>query len=97
MENITTDGQYNLMLVLIHAMEWFGEGGRVCVECALMAADSGLLPLDQLCIATATPVDPNVADACMVLSPAQTGDILTWKFGVADFTQVPKAREATAQ
>lgn len=91
MENISTDGEYNLLLVLVHAMEWFGEAGRICIECALMAADAGLLPLNELCIVIATPVDPNVPDACMVLSPAKTVDVLTWKFRVAEFTQVPKS------
>ena len=91
-ENISSEGKYNLLLVLVHAMEWFGEAGRVCIECALMAADSGLLPLDELCIVIATPVDPNVPDACMVLSPAKTVDVLTWKFGVTDFTQVLKSK-----
>ena len=92
MENISTGGKYNLLLVLVQAMEWFGEAGRVCIECMLMAADSGLLPLDEPCIVIATPVDPNVPDACMVVSPARTADILTWKFGVAEFTQVPKLK-----
>jgi len=92
MQNISSEGAHNLILVLTHAMEWMGEAGRVCIECTLMAADSGVLPLNELCVVLATPVDPEVPDACMIISPAKTVDIFTWKFQIADFTQVPKGK-----
>ncbi|MHB1294397.1 MAG: hypothetical protein ACYC4R_05295 [Anaerolineae bacterium] len=92
MEHIGSEGPYTLMLVLAHAMEWMGEGGRVCIECMLMAADSGVLPLDERCLVIATPVDPEVADVCMVLRPAKTADVFTWKLVILDLATVNKPR-----
>lgn len=89
-ENISMEGIYNVVGLVTRSFLWFGEGGKVCLECMLIAADSGRLPLDQLCISIATPVDPEVPDVCMTLWPARTEEILTSRFGVVDIAQVPK-------
>ena len=89
-ENVGPEAKYNPVGVIAQAMNWLGEGGRVAIEVTLMAAASGKLPLDEMCIAIATPVDPGVPDACVVLWPATLEDILTGRFGVVDAAQVPK-------
>jgi hypothetical protein len=51
----------------------FGDGPSVCVEITLMAADSGLLPLGQDCLAIARPRPASHApDAALVIHPRQT-------------------------
>jgi catechol 2,3-dioxygenase-like lactoylglutathione lyase family enzyme len=60
------------------------------MEIVLMAAESGALPLDELCVAIATPADLTVPDACAVLHPARAEALFTWDFWVADFSQVRK-------
>jgi catechol 2,3-dioxygenase-like lactoylglutathione lyase family enzyme len=79
-----------IMTIIFNAFCWFGEGGKVCMEIALMAAESGALPLDELCVAIATPADLAVPDACLVFHPAKTEALFTWDFCVADFTQMGK-------
>ena len=73
-----------------HAFMWFGEGGKVCLEIAFMAADSGCLPLGGPCVAISTPPDLNVPHACMVLFPAVSEDLFTGRFAIVDMAHVPQ-------
>lgn len=68
--------------------EFFGDGPKVCLEIALMAADSGLLPLDEDCMAIATP-QLGFAHAAMVLRPARTQDLFSMRLRVKDLLLVP--------
>lgn len=53
----------------------FSDGPRLCVEVAMMAADSGLLPLDEDCIVIATPSRYcDLPDAAVILRPARSDD-----------------------
>lgn len=72
------------------------DGPRVCLEIALMAADSGVLPLDRDCISLATPSRYcDLPDAAVILRPAKTEDFWgggrPWRDGamVKDVLMVP--------
>jgi catechol 2,3-dioxygenase-like lactoylglutathione lyase family enzyme len=78
------------MGIIFNAFCWSGEGGKVCMEIVLMAAESGAFPLDELCAAIASPADLAVPDACAILHPASAEALFTWDFWVADFAQVRK-------
>ena len=74
----------------------FSDGPRVCIEIALMAADSGKLPLDQDCIALATPSRYcDLPDAAVILRPARTENVFgggkPWHEGlmIKDVLMVP--------
>ena len=74
----------------------FSDGPRVCIEIALMAADSGELPLDQDCISLATPSRYcDLPDAAVILRPAKTEDFFgggePWTEGmmIKDLLMVP--------
>jgi len=45
-------GTYSITEILAYAFRTFGQGTKVCAEIAMMAADAGLVPVDQdiLCI-----------------------------------------------
>jgi hypothetical protein len=54
-----------------------GDGPSVCVEVTLMAADSGVLPLDSDCMAISCPRPASHApDAALVLHPQRTPRLL---------------------
>ena len=53
----------------------FSDGPRVCIEIALMAADAGVLPVDEDCISLATPSRYcDLPDAAVIMRPAKTAD-----------------------
>ncbi len=55
-----------------------GDGPAVCIEIALIAADSGVLPLDRDCMAIARPRPASHApDAAVVLRPQKTSQLLS--------------------
>ena len=72
----------------------FGDGPRMCIESALMAADSGLLPLDRDCISIDRPSPKsNCPHAAMVLRPTCSNDILTGRMRVKDMVLVPQPND----
>jgi hypothetical protein len=59
---------YELDEIIAFALRTFGQGTKVCVEIALMAADAGLVRVDEPCIAIAG--TGRGADTVLVLTPA---------------------------
>ena len=89
-ENIGNGKTETIMDIISQTFSWFGEAGQICMEVTVMAADSGVLPLHELCTAIASPVDLGTSDACMVLRPAAAAKLFTWDFGIIAFDQVGK-------
>ena len=58
--------------LMAHTLRLFGEGMKVCVEIAVMAADAGLIPVDRdvICIAGTG----RGADTAVVLRPAHSSN-----------------------
>ncbi len=54
--------------LIAHALRLFGEGTKVCVEIAVMAADAGLIPVDKNIVAIAG--TGRGADTALVIKPA---------------------------
>lgn len=65
-------GTYKLDEIIAQTFRLFGEGMKVCVEIALMAADAGLVRVDEPCIAIAG--TGRGADTAVVLTPANAQD-----------------------
>jgi hypothetical protein len=61
-------GTYAIDEIVAQTLRIFGEGTKVCVEIALMAADAGLVPVGEPCIAIAG--TGRGADTAVVLIPA---------------------------
>jgi hypothetical protein len=76
--------------IVLRVFDWFGEGGRVCLEIAFMAADAGAVPPNTRVIAIATPVDLTVPHACVVVNLAKSEDLFSWRFGIVDVARVPQ-------
>jgi hypothetical protein len=78
----------NICKVMVHVLsEFFGDGPRVCMETALMAADSGLLPLDEDCMAIARP--SKYAHAALIIRPVRSAALFSTHFRVKDLLLVP--------
>lgn len=56
--------------MIAHTLRRFGEGTKVCVEIALMAADAGLIPVDRNVITIAG--TDRGADTALVIKPASS-------------------------
>jgi len=54
--------------IIAHTLRLFGQGMKVCVECAVMAADAGMIPTDRdvLCVGGTG----RAADTAVVLRPS---------------------------
>jgi len=63
--------------LIAHTYRTFGEGMKVCVEIALMAADAGLIPTDRDVISIAG--TGRGADTAILLKPATSSDFLDLK------------------
>jgi len=57
--------------LIAHTLRLMGEGTKVCVEITLMAADSGLIPVDRDIVAIAG--TGKGADTALRIKPANTG------------------------
>jgi uncharacterized protein len=78
----------NICKVMTHALsEFFGDGPRVCMEIALMAADSGELPLSEDCMAIARP--RRYAHTAMVVTPVTSEHLFGTQFRVKNLLLVP--------
>jgi hypothetical protein len=85
------EGAEDLVSVISRVLaEFFGDGPKVCLEIALMAADSGQLPLGEDCMAIATP-KLGFAHAAMILRPARTRDLFSMRLRVKDLLLVRTA------
>lgn len=89
-EKAGKDPRFNAVAIAFHVLHWFGDGPRVCIEVTLMAADSGVLPLDADCIAIARPwPQSNCPHAALVLRPCRSRDIFRDRLRVKDIALVP--------
>jgi hypothetical protein len=78
----------NICRVMGHLLaEFFGDGPKVCLEITLMAADSGELPLDEDCMAIATP--GGYSHAAVIVHPVKTAELFSTHFRVKDLLLVP--------
>jgi hypothetical protein len=83
-------GPFNPVAIIYNTLQWFGDGPRVCIEVALMAADSGALPLDEDCIAIARPAPAcNCPHAAVILHPTRTEDIFLGQLRIKDLVLLP--------
>ena len=88
---VPPQGGCDIVAMVGHILaEFFGDGPKVCLEIALMAADSGQLPLDEDCMAIATP-KLGFAHAAMILRPARTQDLFSMRLRVKDLLLVRTA------
>lgn len=78
----------NICKVMGHLLgEFLGDGPKVCLEITLMAADSGELPLDEDCMAIATP--GGYSHAALIVHPVTTKALFSTHFRVKDLLLVP--------
>ena len=61
-------GTYELEEIIACALRTFGQGTKVAIEVSLMAADAGLVPVGETCIAVGG--TEGGADTALVLKPA---------------------------
>lgn len=60
-------------MLIAHVLRMFGQGMKVVVECILMAADAGLLPMDEDVLSIAG--TGKGCDTAIVAKPAHSGDL----------------------
>jgi len=70
-------GTYELDEIIAFVLRTFGQGMKVCVEITLMAADAGLVRVDEPCIAIAG--TGRGADTAVVLTPANAQSFFNLK------------------
>lgn len=63
--------------IIAHTLRMFGQGVKVCVECATMAADRGAIMPGEPVIAIGGTADG--ADTAVILRPANANDIFSTK------------------
>jgi len=68
-------GGINPVEILANSLRMFGQGVKVCVEIAVMALDSGVIPYGESIIVVAGTV--RGADTAVILKPAHAKDILS--------------------
>lgn len=61
-------GTYELEEIVAYTLRNFGEGTKVAIECALMAADAGLIKTSEPCIAVGGTAEG--VDTALLLKPA---------------------------
>lgn len=61
-------GTYELEEIIAYTLRNFGEGTKVAIECALMAADAGLIKTSEPCIAVGGTAEG--VDTALLLKPA---------------------------
>ncbi len=70
-------GTYELEEIIAYTLRIFGEGTKVAVECALMAADAGLISTKEPCISIGG--TSNGSDAALLLLPAHAQNFFDLK------------------
>lgn len=63
-------GTYQLDEIMAYTLRVFGEGAKVAIEIALMAADAGLIRTDKLCLSIGG--TGSGADTALILKPTYT-------------------------
>jgi hypothetical protein len=63
--------------LLVHTLRLFGEGTKVCIEITVMAADAGLIQVDEEIMAIGG--TGRGADTAMVLKPATASPFFNLK------------------
>ena len=87
-------GEFNAVAIVYNTLNLFSTA-RVCIEVALMAADSGLLSLDEDCISIAQPSWTNtLPGAAVILRPARTQGLFKRELRVKDLVLVPGSEDA---
>lgn len=87
-------GEFNAVAIVYNTLNLFSTA-RVCIEVALMAADSGLLPLDADCISITNPSWTKILPgAAVILRPARTQDLFKRELRVKDLVLVPGSEDA---
>ncbi len=74
--------------MIADALRLFGEGAKVCVEIAIMAADAGLIPVDRDIIAIAG--SGSGADTAFVVNPVHANNL--FKMTVREIVCKPRTR-----
>lgn len=88
--NVSPNGRFNAISIAYNVLQLFSDGPRVCLEIALMAADSGELPLDVDCISIACPSSYcDLPDAAVILRPAKSEDIFKGELRIKDVVLSP--------
>ena len=74
--------------LIAEALRLFGEGMKVCVEIAVMAADAGLIPVDRnvVCVAGTG----HGADTAIVVKPAHSSNFFDLK--IVEIIAMPMKR-----
>jgi len=75
----TKFGGTTLLEIVAHTLRLFGQGTKVCVEVAIMAADAGLVPTDRdiLCVGGSG----RGADTAIVLRAAHSNSLFDLRIG----------------
>ena len=93
-ENAGPKGKCNAVAIIYNTLQLFCDTTRVCIEVTLMAADSGLLLLNEDCIAIARPIErSNCPHAAVILRPTKTNDIFMGQFRVKDIILLPGPKD----
>ncbi len=73
-------GTYSPTEIIAYAYRTFGQGTKVCAEIAMMAADAGLVPVDQnvICVGGSG----RGADTAWVIRPANTNKFIELKMRI---------------
>lgn len=79
-------GTYELEEIIAYTLRIFGEGTKVAVEIALMAADAGLIPTKEPCIAVGG--TGRGADTAILLKPAHVQNFFDTR--IIEFIAKPK-------
>lgn len=82
----------NICKVMGHILaEFFGDGPKVCLEIALMAADSGELPLSEDCLAISIPY--GYSNAAVIVHPVRTSSLFSTHFRVKNLLLAPSEND----
>jgi uncharacterized protein len=89
-------GSQDLVPIMQNVLtELLGDGPRVCLEIALVAADSGKLPLDADCMAIATPSSyGDLPDAAVTMRPATSRSLFSMQLRIKDLLLCPTDNDA---
>ncbi|MDF1537868.1 MAG: pyruvate kinase alpha/beta domain-containing protein [Candidatus Thorarchaeota archaeon] len=73
-------GTYSPTEIIAYAYRTFGQGTKVCAEIAMMAADAGLVPVDQnvICVAGSG----RGADTAWIIKPTNTNKFIDLKMRI---------------
>jgi hypothetical protein len=94
LEEVTGPVTSDPVRLIQHVLRIFGEGAKVCIEVAMMAADRDAIPLDEDCLAIARPPErSNCPHTAMVLHPVKSHDFFSKALRVKALALVPGPRD----